>query len=150
MKQYQYDSPPPRMPPDEIPPSTLIREPSWGTKYQAPAPKVMMPAGGAVPKWGHCRGGIMSGPPPLARFETAPFSPEPNGRTTHPPHPLLKRQTRAYTRKYQRADPLGLYAPAPPRNPWHCVACPTSVHQISLPWDRRGDSVNATFFDGCR
>ena len=32
-------------------------------KRQAPAPKAMVPAGGAVPKWGYRHDGIMSGPP---------------------------------------------------------------------------------------
>ena len=51
-----------------------------------PAPKVMMPAGGAVPKWGHCHGGIISElPTSNIGFEPTPFIPNSvGGQPTNP------------------------------------------------------------------
>ena len=50
---------------------------------KAPAPKIMMPAGGAVPKWGYCHRGIISRFSPSCNFEPAPFNP--SGLTTNQP-----------------------------------------------------------------
>ena len=57
--------------------------PSGEANCQAPAPELMIVAGGAIPKWGHCQSGIISMSP------TPPSSPHPmRGQptpTTNPP-----------------------------------------------------------------
>ena len=57
-------------------------------KCLALAPKIMMPAAGAVPKWRHRHSGIMSGPPASGNFSNPPSSLSPND----PPTPSQRQQ----------------------------------------------------------
>ena len=57
-------------------------------------PKVMMVVGGAVPKWGHRHGGIMSGLPTSQFLNPPPSAPTQwvDNQATYPVEdPLLKR-----------------------------------------------------------
>ena len=124
------------------PPKTKICADRWA-KCQAPAPKVMMPAGGVVPKWGHCHPSIMSGLSTSHIFLTCPICPQPNGWTTHPPiHAglgyLLKKWTSAYILKYQPAHSLNFCGshptttttPLPPQKHIHKMHCSTHQHGV--------------------
>ena len=62
---YPYPPPPRSQPPSQ---SKTEICPCGEAKGQAPAPKVMMPAGGAVQKWGHGHGDIMCGLPTSRTF----------------------------------------------------------------------------------
>ena len=69
---------------------------------------VVVPDYGAVPKWGHCHGGITSGnPPPSPPAQRMDNRPPPST----PEHSLLKRRTSTYLCKCQPADSLGLDGP---------------------------------------
>ena len=106
-----------------------------------PAPQVTMPAGGAVPKWGHCHGGIRSGLPTSRSVLNPPLTQRVDNQRPPPPPSTSEGSPPQKVSKYVHPEvPPGNLPPPPP----HLVALHPSPPCLTLPPDNPGDPAPGT------